>query len=232
MEASHTCLMRQTRITVHMSVNCLFRQAWKGNSDPMKGVSPSFKKRPAEEDLPNLPELLLCKHADGRLSIPREIRSEFLGCPVHGPEWREMLLKFDQEWNPTSPGEGSVKKDPACKTEEAATPRASQPAAAVGNGQSFFPDGRRNGMPPGVLHQFPGPASSIKFAITEGPCLWMIANEAYAWKKDEKPVILHGAGVWLIDEKAKAAKDDKKSGHRVIFCQFPNDQAPVILEAT
>ena len=58
-----------------------------------------------------------------------------------------MLLKFDQEWNPTSPGEGSVKKDPGCKTEEAATPHASQPAAAVGNGQSFFPDGRRNGMP-------------------------------------------------------------------------------------
>ena len=75
MEASHTCLMRQTRITVHMSVNCLFRQAWKGNSDPMKGVSPSFKKRPAEEDLPKevkLPELLLCKHADGRLSIPNK----------------------------------------------------------------------------------------------------------------------------------------------------------------
>ena len=45
-----------------------------------------------------MPELVLCNHSDGRLSIPRDIRSEFLSCPVHGPEWRELLTKFDREW--------------------------------------------------------------------------------------------------------------------------------------
>ena len=218
----------------HVAEAILYCQAWKAGAAPMKDMVPAFKKSPAQEDLPKevkVPELLLCKHADGRLTIPREIRSEFLGCPIHGPEWRELLVKFDKEWSPSSLGEASVQQTATNKTEAAAE---SQPAAAASlvAGQSFFPNGRCSTMPSGVLHQFPGPVSSVKFAITEGPGLWMIANEAYTWKKDAMPLITHGAGVWLVDEKAKAAKDDKKSAPRVISCEFPNDEAPVILEAT
>ncbi|CAE6950443.1 unnamed protein product [Symbiodinium sp. CCMP2592] len=77
-------------------------EAWKTKTEPMDKVSPMFKRQPAAEDLPaevSSPSLTICNMADGRLSIPREIRNEFLGCAVHGPEWRELLSKFDREWS-------------------------------------------------------------------------------------------------------------------------------------
>ena len=67
----------------------------------MKDTLPKFKAEPAPEDMPqpiSLPQLSVCTAADNRLTIPREIRTSFLTCPIFGPEWRELLASFDREW--------------------------------------------------------------------------------------------------------------------------------------
>ena len=65
----------------------------------------------------------------------------------------------------------------------------------------------------------------------EGPELWIIAKEAYTWSETTVPVVTHGAGVWLVDEKAKKARNDERMTPRLIFCEMVNDSAAVILEA-
>ncbi|CAE7252952.1 unnamed protein product [Symbiodinium sp. CCMP2592] len=183
--------------------------AWKTKTEPMDKVSPMFKRQPAAEDLPaevSSPSLTICNMADGRLSIPREIRNEFLGCAVHGPEWRELLSKFDREW--------------------------SSPTETVA--QSHFTGGFCTGStPPGnKLHEYAGPNSSVSFVITEGPQLWLVAKQSCRWTAEEQgPLVMHGPGIWLVDEKAKKAKDDERLAPRMVFCEMQNDSASVILEA-
>ncbi len=50
---------------------------------------------------PKPPTLKLCQLHEGRLQIPMDIRQLFMQCPIHGPEWREMVTKFDKDWGST-----------------------------------------------------------------------------------------------------------------------------------
>eukprot|EP00438_Fugacium_kawagutii_P015689 Skav235312 [mRNA] locus=scaffold520:364384:369888:+ [translate_table: standard] len=76
--------------------------AWKKAQPPMDKQGVRYKKDVGAEDLPRdpvAPTLKLCQlSADGKLSIPKDIRQHFLTCPLFGPEWREIVKQFDADW--------------------------------------------------------------------------------------------------------------------------------------
>ena len=69
-----------------------------------------YKKDVPADDMPKspaAPELKLCQFSNGPLVIPTDIRKHFLNCPIYGPEWREIIVKFDKDWGV------AVQPDPA-----------------------------------------------------------------------------------------------------------------------
>lgn len=74
-------------------------QVWKSSSYPMDKQSPRYKNNVAPEDLPKAvepPSLRVCQLVGDKLVLPRDIRSMFMQDPVHAPDWRDLLVKFDE----------------------------------------------------------------------------------------------------------------------------------------
>ena len=171
-----------------------------------------YKKDVPNDDLLKVPEpptLRVCQFADGKLSIPSDIRKHFLTCPIYGPEWREILKQFDQDWGapaaattpsptPAPSGGGSPVKAEGIKTEFKVEPVTwstkftGSPTTVTALKAKFGAD----------LTEMVGISSTTSFFLAPGPELYLMAKEATQIKAWEAAVVTHGAGSWLTGEKA------------------------------
>ncbi|CAK9061163.1 Uncharacterized protein SCF082_LOCUS32081, partial [Durusdinium trenchii] len=77
-------------------------QAWKNGQPPMNNVTPRYRKDVVQDELPRLeekPQFKVCQLTpDGKFQLPQDVRGHFMQDPIWGPEWREIVTKFDQQW--------------------------------------------------------------------------------------------------------------------------------------
>lgn len=66
------------------------------------------------------------------------------------------------------------------------------------------------------------------FILVPGPKLFVVATDALHIKASLAPVIAHGAGSWLLGEKADKFKADHEG--RGVPCSWNDDQPLVVLE--
>jgi hypothetical protein len=197
-----------------------------------------YKKDVPNDDLPKVPEpptLRVCQFADGKLSIPSDIRKHFLTCPIYGPEWREILKQFDQDWGapaaaptpsptPDPSGGGSPVKAEGIKTEFKVEPVTwstkftGSPTTLTALKAKFGAD----------LTEMVGISSTTSFFLAPGPELYLMAKEATQIKAWEAAVVTHGAGSWLTGE--KAVKYVTNNPDRGIPCKLEDDEFPAIFE--
>lgn len=206
-------------------------QAWKAGRAPMDKATPRYKSSPAQEDLPaapSAPDLKLCQVVGGKMVIPQDVRKAFLTCPVWGPDWRETLKKFDQDWGVAIP-------DPVGGKEASATS-----SEALATDAKDFWDGYFPGEPTTYealkgkygddLTEVAGVDASTSFVLAPGPCLFINAKEAVLLKKSDTALISHGAGTWLLADKADKLLREQPG--KAIPCCWSTDQALVIIEDT
>ena len=196
----------------------------------MDKILPRYKAKVPAEELPSKiepPQLALCQCVDGRLSLPRDVRQQFLQCPIWGPEWRTILSEFDREWSSststTSPDGGRLDAAPI------PTPQTNGPSSAV----PYIADEPETveqvkAKYGDVVAELPMPNTSVTLALFAGPVLFVVAKEACTLRPADGPIVTHGAGTWLQGDKAQKY-EEKHAGHGVP-CAFHGDLQRVVLE--
>ena len=207
----------------------------------MDKVMPRYKKSPAPEDLPKCPEqpeLKICQVSDGKLLIPQDLRRTFLVDPIWGPEWRALLQSFDSDWGVAIPDAAPTSSPAPSRTTESTNPSTSKKEEEEDSKswwQQFF-----KGDPTTYdevkakygddVTEMAGLDASTSFLLTPGPALYINAKEAVLLKLSHQPLICHGAGVWLLGEKAERfLKDHPGKG---IPCSWTSDEVAVVIEDT
>lgn len=183
----------------------------------MDKLTPQYKKEAAKEDLPKKaepPSLRICQVTDGsRLLLPRDVRASFLQDPVWGIEWREIASAFDKQWgmvepstpNTPSPSPAGPSPGPGLtpKKEELLDDEFNWSSVFAGEPESLDDlkqkYSERTEMTGGA---------SYNFVLVEGPKLFMVATDACHVKAGAAPIITHGAGSWLLGEKADKFQAD------------------------
>lgn len=195
----------------------------------MDKAMPRYKKEPSEQDLPavpTLPELKICQLSEGKMIIPRDIRQSFLSDPVWSPEWREILQKFDADWGVVIPGPCASPQQPSGGS-----------ATASPQGREFW-DRQFPGDPRTTeelktkfgadLTEFAGPDASTSFFLAPGPSLYLNAKDAVLLRASGNPLVCHGAGTWLLADKAE--KFLRENPAKAIPCSWDSDQVTVLIE--
>ena len=211
---------------------------------PMDKKDHKYKKEVAPDDMPKdpkIPPLKICQFTDGRLQIPRDIRQHFMQCALHGPEWRDIIVKFDKDWgapltpaqtSPTSstspPPSGSNSGGPSlapAKVEpkledgfEWSSVFKDSPSTLVALKQKFGND----------LIEMAGIGSTSSFYLAPGPELYLVAKDPIHVKCTQSPIISHGAGSWLTGD--KATKFEANTPDRGVPCKLETDLVPCVLE--
>jgi hypothetical protein len=204
-----------------------------------------YKKDVPADDMPKspaAPELKLCQFSNGRLVIPTDIRKHFLNCPIYGPEWREIIVKFDKDWGV------AVQPDPAAASPQpqgSGTPNGSPAPATSGQVKEevklepgFQWSSVFSTSPQTVeklrekfgadFTEMAGASSTSSFFLCPGPQLFIVAKEPLHIKAADSQIISHGAGSWLTGE--KATKFASNNPDRAIPCQFSSDEQACIFE--
>ncbi|CAK9104214.1 Uncharacterized protein SCF082_LOCUS48644 [Durusdinium trenchii] len=177
-------------------------QAWKSNQAPMDKYMPRYKKDPSPEDLPqgaSKPTLKICQVAEdsNKLILPKDIRHQFLSCPIWGQEWRDVLTNFDKSWGAPLADTPSPSKPSPMKTETPSPIK--QEGDAEYDWKSAFPGepdmfeklkekvgGAEN------FTEVAGPTSTTTFIIAPGPSLYVHAKEPVKLPCNPLPFITHG----------------------------------------
>ena len=208
---------------------------------------PRYKKEPAAEDLPkpiSMPELKVCQVVNKLLIIPKDTRNRFISDPMFGPEWREMLSQFDKLWTSTI---GEVKVEPPqispVKTEKSKSEGGETQVEKKEQEDSFDWSLVFTGEPETIealkakfsdgITELPVASSAnpgLTLMLTPGPCLFVAAagNDPIHLTANTQPVISHGAGVWLLGE--KAAKFQANNPQKGFPCTWSSDGVLVVLE--
>ena len=197
----------------------IFGQAWKDGSGTIGRCSPKYKANPDADEVATeteAPTLLLCKLDDGKLTIPGNLRAQWLGDPVRAPEWKDMLRKFDAKWAATLEG-----RESATESQSTEAP----PIQTTSTGGSFdwstvFPGEpttieelvRKHGPP---CHTFMF-STELQGCVHDGPTLWVQAL-ADGELASTKPLITFGSGTWLLDAKATTFKQEPHGQSFYIF---------------
>ena len=206
----------------------------------MDRQTPRYKKDVAQEELPKKvekPNLRVCQLSDSKLVLPRDVRHMFLQDPVWAPEWREMLQKFDEQWGTQAAAQAAPAAPGASTTASQAEGTAVKEEGTEGtqgfDWGSVFPQepttldkikakhGNEN------LIELPA-LGNTSFLVGPGPCLYLMAKETVILKQWEAPLIMHGAGVWLIGDKAR--KFATNNPGRGVPCCWTDDLGYVCLE--
>ena len=139
-----------------------------------------------------VPELVVCKHVDGTLHIPVDIRQKYLTDPVRSAEWKKLLNAFDRSHGVVAP---PPNPDGASTWSQIFTgePRTLQDLEGQCQVCASF---ALNG------------SGSLVFKVVEGPKLFICACTAGEFSASE-PLLCHGAGTWLLDNKAEKAVQDR-----------------------
>ena len=218
-------------------------QAWKTGQPPLDKVTPRYKKEPPAEEIPKAttqPTLKCCQVVDGKLIIPSDVRNMFISCPVFSPEWRQMLADFDKCWSAPigepSPKPSPVKRETA-KKEEGATGTTKTEAkaeqlgtydwSATFKGEPETIEALKAKYKDGVT-ELAGSIQGLTFMLVPGPALFVAAPNDPVHLNIEQPLIAHGAGTWLLGEKAK--KFTSANPGKGFPCNWTSDDVPVVIE--
>lgn len=186
----------------------------------MEKALPRYKKELPAEEIPassEKPTLNLCQIVDSRLIMPRDIRQQFLCCPIWGGEWRAILQQFDKDWGCHS--EDSDPQAPVVVAEGAG------PACMPNEPSNLEKLKEKYGDP---LAEIPVPENPAVLLLMTGPALFILAKESLVIKPSNGPVILHGAGTWLTND--KATKFENEHPGKAVPCRFETDTSLVVLE--
>lgn len=206
----------------------------------MDGQSKRHKKDVPSDDLPKapeLPELKLCQHNNGKISIPRDVRQHFMQCPVHGPEWRELLVAFDKDWGATPPPAGAGGENQP-GTRENTKPEVKEEMESAFKLEPFDWATCFSGSPTTLdalkqkfgadLTEMVGIGKTLLY-LAPGPQLYVGAKEcAVHLKALEGAIVSRGAGSWLTGD--KAAKFESNNPDRGIPCKIDSDDIGCIYE--
>ena len=214
----------------------------------MDKQSARYKKVAPADDMPKepeLPTLKICQFSGQKLTIPPDIRQHFMQCPLFGPEWRDIITKFDKDWGVTvaspepqqpnqSPGNGGT-----TPKNEASPPNPEQNIVKQEfkmepfDFKTMFPQHPKTltslrSKFGAELTEMVGPTSSTSLFLAPGPELYIMAKDATHIKPDDAPVVMHGAGSWLTGD--KAVKFEANNPQRAIPCCIDSDQVGVVYE--
>ena len=174
----------------------------------MKHVTPKFQEAPEDQTpvVATMPDLNLCALSGQRLTIPDEVRNQFLSDPIRSCEWKKLLADFDRKCS----GEGQSQQQVTQLAETSPQPDQPDGAAAASLWETSFPD------EPTTKTEFEAKYQAVhSFAISdnlagvivEGPKLFLQALGEVEWPKEE-PILFFGAGGWLLDQKATTFMED------------------------
>eukprot|EP00435_Cladocopium_sp_Y103_P054926 s114_g18.t1 len=211
------------------------KEAWKKGTAPMNSLTPRYKKDAATEDMPKqaeLPTLKICQIGEGnKLILPRDVRSQFLQDPVWGQEWREIVTNFDKQWNTpvlenASP---SSNQSPSPSPNAGLIPKKEEHLEGEFDWAAVFP-----GEPETMdalkakysEHTDMTGSTSYNFILVPGPKLFVVATDALHLKAADSAIICHGAGVWLLGEKAEKYQTDHPG--RGVVCSWTDDLGLVV----
>ena len=169
-------------------------------------MNPKYQEQP-HDPTPvetSMPELALCKLHENKLTIPEEVKSQFLTDPCRSSEWRKVIAEFDRKWSGS--GQGQVQAQPSAKGQDSEADQGE--GAGPGAGTSLW-DTAFEDEPQTVsaleakyqpVHTFVI-GDNLAAVIVEGPKLFLKALGQVEWVSAE-PVLFYGAGSWLLDQKA------------------------------
>ena len=178
--------------------------------------------------------LKVCKVDGDKLVIPSDVRSTFLTCPVHGPEWRELLAAFDKQWATPLQSAGGQQTSPVKK--EVKTEGADGETKTESyDWKSKFPNEpstyeelkKKHGAE--QLTELPASIAGLLLVITPGPALFIVGKDA-CHLDVHQPLVTHGPGVWLLGD--KATKFMNNNAGKGFLCEWRDDQVPVCVEDT
>lgn len=206
----------------------------------MQHLTPRYKKDAPSEDLPKaaeLPTLKICQVGENnKLILPRDVRAQFLQDPVWGVEWRQIVTEFDKQWStplPDSPATQSTTASPDGSQTLGSPVKEEAHLTGSFDWSAHFPDEPtklddvKQKYPD--FTEMPG-GTSFNFILVPGPKIFVVATDAMSIKASNAAIMSHGAGVWLLGEKA-----DKFEGEhpgRGVPCKWSDDQGLVVLEDT
>ena len=171
-------------------------------------------------DAIEVPTLSVLKNVDGKLCIPSDVRQRWLQDPIRNFEWKKIVAKFDQhhgQVSSLSPPVG-VSADAVVTSGSDAVVTSGSDAvvtsgsdAVVTSGSDLFPDEPKTLEDMlktyTVASTFTLSEGGLVAKVVEGPKLFIAAPVAGAFDT-ESPLLCHGAGAWLLDEKAKKAMQE------------------------
>lgn len=215
-------------------------EEWKGDTGLIKGTKfvPVPPHRP--EEIPS-PEFLVCKEQDGKLCIPVDIRQKWLQDPCRSAEWKKLLQQFEKVHGangetravvtavPSTPPPAHAATSTSPAPQALADQAGEDPWSAIFEGEPRTLDDlvSKYGEPAST---FSAPGSSgFVIKVVEGPKMFVCAPVAGAMDWEETPLLSHGAGAWLLDNKAeKMMKDNPEKVH---VAEFTSDEVKCVLEA-
>jgi len=187
---------------------------WKNGSGLIAGSS--YVAVAQMPDAIEVPTLSVLKNVDGKLCIPSDVRQRWLQDPIRNFEWKKILGKFDQHH-----GQVSSLSPPVGVSADAVVTSGSD--AVVTSGSDAVVTSGSDLMPPEwadepttleamlrtytVASTFSLSEGGLVAKVVEGPKLFIAAPVAGAFDT-ESPLLCHGAGAWLLDEKAKKAMQE------------------------
>ncbi|CAK9089138.1 Uncharacterized protein SCF082_LOCUS42073 [Durusdinium trenchii] len=211
--------------------------AWRSGQPPMDRTTPKYRKEICPEDLPRVnekPQFRICQlSADGKFTLPADIRSQWMSDAVWGPEWRDIVKQFDKQWSgqetsPATPGATPSPPKPSShpqkKEDEDAKMEPNFDWAVTFKNEPETLEALKSKVsdcveiPGGPAYQF----------VMAGSKLYIAATDALHLTATSAPILTHGAGAWLVGDKAK--KSLESAPDRGFVCAFVSDSHQVILE--
>lgn len=166
------------------------------------------------------PDLLLCQLFDGKLTLPRDVRQHFLSDPVWRKEWKEILDQFDRQWGAASCAEGEAE---ASGSSDVVMVNSTNPYM-TGEPDTLEKLKEKYGTP---ICEVAITGTCATFLVFSGPMLFVAGTEACELNPQDGPLVVHGAGTWLIGDKADKFDQSNPKGIR---CHWVSDSVKVILE--
>ena len=175
---------------------------------------------------PSAPELRLCKIDGETLMIPRDIRDRWLTDVVRGPQWRDVLRKFDAvfatEVMPVNPEPEPEDPQRAIVTTEVVD----FDWGVVFPGSAHTEEELAKLK---VVHSCPWGANGGSFNVTDENQLYLLATQDIT-VPDDVWVLGYGAGQWLLDEKATSFLQNPAANKNWQACIFKSDMDDIIFE--
>eukprot|EP00438_Fugacium_kawagutii_P012420 Skav215474 [mRNA] locus=scaffold1089:880060:886109:- [translate_table: standard] len=234
-----------TELACHKLASKLIRghllEEWKNDTGLIKGAK-YVQVPPQRPEEVAAPEFLVCKEEDGKLIIPVDVRQKWLQDPCRSAEWKRLLQQFDKIHGAHAEVRAVVAPVPSTPPPAQGSATNSSPAPsgvtvednadpwkAIFEGEPRTLDDLVNKYgEPSATFSAPG-SSGFVIKVVEGPKMFLCAPVAGAMDCNETPLLSHGAGTWLLDNKAeKMMKDNPDKVH---VAEFTTDQCLCVLEA-